>query len=199
MASEETYGKIAKTMHTVVDELERESDRGCVVLAFAWMDEQLTRNLQRFLLPSNHESTRADELLGVGRPLGDAATKIDLSLRLGLLQPNTHKSLHLFRKLRNDFAHLSSTLSFDTPNIRDRVLAIFDLEEGVLNAMWDSMIVDAEVRRATEEARGKSGAQILRDVLGTKRMFATTAGALVAVLLFIGDTLKPVSPLKLEK
>jgi hypothetical protein len=86
MASEATYTKMAEAMQRVTRELQLESDRGCVVLAFAWMDECSTQNLLRFLLPSAHQSAKADELLGVGRPIGDAATKIDLSFRLGLLQ-----------------------------------------------------------------------------------------------------------------
>jgi hypothetical protein len=192
MASEETYEKIAKKMQAVSNELLRESDRGCVILAFAWMDECLTNNLQRFLLPSTHLSLKSDELFGVGHSLNDAATKIDLSLRLGLLQLNTHKSLHIFRKLRNDFAHQSSLLTFETPSVKDRVLAIFDNEELVLNGMWVSMIEDLELRRITELDRGKSGAHILRDVLGTKHLFAITAGELVAGLMFIHDSLKPI-------
>jgi hypothetical protein len=194
MASEATYTKMTEAMQRVTRELQLESDRGCVVLAFAWMDECLTQNLLRFLLPSAHQSAKADELLGVGRPIGDAATKIDLSFRLGLLQPNTHKSLHLFRELRNDFAHLASSITFETPTVRDRVLAIFDLEEIVLNGLWASIVQDAEVRRLTEVDRGKSGAHILRDTLGTKPMFATVAGALVGALVLIGDSLTPVNP-----
>lgn len=194
MASEETYAKMTESMYSVTRELQHESDRGCVVLAFAWMDECLSQNLRRFLLPSTQLSVKADELLGVGGPIGDAATKINLSYRLGLLQPNTFKTLHLFRKLRNDFAHLSSTLSFETPNIRDRVLAIFELEEIVFNGLLESFISDPEVRRATEANRGKSGSYISRDALGTKRMFVMTAGALVAALVLIGESLTPVTP-----
>lgn len=84
----------------------------------------MTQMLKKFLLPSKHESEKADELLGVGRPIGDAATKIDLLLRLGLLAPATYKSLHWLRKLRNDFAHLSSNLTFETDHVRDRIVVI---------------------------------------------------------------------------
>ena len=119
---------MVETMWKVATELHKESERGCVVLAFAWMDDQLTANLRKYLLPSVQQSEKADELLGVGSPIGDAATQIDLSLRLGILQPNTHKSLHMFRRLRNDFAHLASNISFENQSIHDRVVAIFENE-----------------------------------------------------------------------
>lgn len=192
MASEKTYEKMASGYLLVKTELEKESDRGCVVLAFAWMDEQFTAMLTKFLLPSKHEAAKADELLGVGRPIGDAATKIDLLLRLGLISTTTHKSLHLFRKLRNDFAHLSSSIAFSTDHIRDRIVAIFDNEEILLNGLWVGLIQDEEIRKATEADRGKSGARILRDALGTRKLFIATAAVLVSELVLLHDALIPV-------
>ncbi len=193
-SSEEKYQRMAVTMHKVANELKGESERGCVVLAFAWMDDQLTINLRKFLLPSAQKTTKADELLGVGRPVGDAATKIDLCLRLGLLHQHTHKSLHMFRRLRNDFAHLASEVSFSMPEIHDRVLAIFDNEEVVLRALWESIVEDPEVRAATEHDRNRTGPQILRTTLGTRRLFEHTAASLVAGLISIEYALAPIKP-----
>lgn len=183
----------------IAAELRGESERGCVVLAFAWMDEQLTVNLRKYLLPSVQQAEKADELLGVGRSVGDAATKIDLCFRLGLLQPNTHKSLHMFRRLRNDFAHLASNISFSNQSIHDRVVAIFDNEEGMLNGLWKAVVEDEEVRKITEQDRGKSGAHILRSALGTRKLFETTAAALVSGLVSIEYALVPVkAPSRVE-
>jgi hypothetical protein len=194
MASPDTHAKMFDAFQRVSLELNKESERGCVVLAFAWMDDEITRNLQRFLLPSSRTSLKSDELFGVGQSLGTSAAKIDLSLRLGLLHVNTHQSLHLFRKLRNDFAHLSSNLTFETPNIRDRVLAIFDNEEMLLNGLWEAVVADPQTRKVTEEHRSKSGARILRDAIPTRQLFAMTASALVSALILIGDTLQPLAP-----
>lgn len=193
MATLEKYERMAETMWKIKAELRKESERGCVVLAFAWMDDQLSANLRKFLLPSAQQSEKADELLGVGRPIGDAATKIDLCLRLGILQPNTHKSLHMFRRLRNDFAHLASNISFEDQSIHDRVVAIFENEEMVLNGLWQAMIEDEEVRTLTEQEHGKNGAQILKVALGTRKLFEMTAAALVSGLVSIEYALVPVT------
>jgi hypothetical protein len=192
MSEQEKYQRMAETMQKVAAELRGESERGCVVLAFAWMDDQLTCNLRKYLLPSAQQAEKADELLGAGRPIGDAATKIDLCLRLGLLQPNTQKSLHMFRRLRNDFAHLASNISFADQRIHDRVVAIFDNEEGMLNGLWQAIIEDEEVRKLTEQDRGKNGAHILRGALGTRKLFEMTAAALVSGLVSIEYALVPV-------
>lgn len=192
MATLEKYARMGETMCKVMVELRKESERGCVVLAFAWMDDQLAANLRKFLLPSAQQSEKADELLGVGRPIGDAATKIDLCLRLGILQPNTHKSLHMFRRLRNDFAHLASNISFQDQSIHDRVVAIFENEEAMLDGLWQAMIRDEEVRKLTEQDRGKNGANILKDALGARNLFEMTAAALVSGLVSIEYALTPV-------
>lgn len=192
MTAREKYLRMVTTMREVENELHGESERGCVVLAFAWMDDQLTRNLRKYLLPSTQHTEKADELLGVGRPIGDAATKIDLCLRLGLLHPNTHRSLHMFRRLRNDFAHFSSRLSFSDQSIHDRVAAIFDSEEEIINGLWHALIKDDEVRKVTEQDRGKCGARILREALGTRKLFEITAAALVSALVSIEYALVPV-------
>jgi hypothetical protein len=192
MASIEKYERMAETMRKVTVELRKESERGCVVLAFAWMDDQLTSNLRKFLLPSAHQSEKADELLGVGRPIGDASTKIDLCLRLGILKPNTHRSLHMFRRLRNDFAHLASNVSFEDQSIHDRVVAIFENEEEMLNGLWKAMIRDEEVRKLTEQDRGKNGTQILKVALGPRKLFEMTAAGLVSGLVSIEYALVPV-------
>jgi len=183
---------MAETMWRIEAELRKESERGCVVLAFAWMDDQLTANLRKYLLPSAQRSEKADELLGVGRPIGDAATKIDLCFRLGILQPNTHKSLHMLRRLRNDFAHLASNISFQDQSIHDRVVAIFENEEMMLNGLWQSMMQDEQVRKLAEQDRGKNGAQILKSMLGTRKLFEMTAAGLVSGLVSIEYALVPV-------
>lgn len=68
----------------------------------------------------------------------------------------------------------------------------FDNEEKILNGLWTAIIEDEEARKATEKHRGKSGARILRDVMGTRRLFIMTSAALVAELAWMHDALRPV-------
>jgi len=176
MASTETRSKMEVAARKVADELRKESDRGCVILAFAWMDDALTNNLQRYLLPPTNSASKSDELLGVGRPLGDASVKIDLAYRLGLLQPHTRQSLHLFRRLRNDFAHLSTELSFETPSVRERVIAIFENEEPVLQSIWSAIEAESGDSHVERPRPGKNSMRALSEAIGVKNLFGMSAG-----------------------
>jgi hypothetical protein len=172
VANKEVYAKMSAAFVAVIDGLRHESDRGCAILAFAWMDDQLTANLQKFLLPQTGSPTKSDELLSPGRPIGDASTKIDISWRLGLLRSNTRKSLHMFRKLRNDFAHMSTNLTFETSNVHDRVLAIFDNESLILDAMWKSVSETPDIQRMFPQANVEAkGADEMRKILGSRHLF----------------------------
>lgn len=117
--------------------LKGESDRGCVVLAVAWIENDLTRLLKRHLLPSPKTSESSDELFGARGYLGTFSSKIDLAYRLGLIRRSNHQCLHLCRRIRNDFAHLSDGLSFSTPCVSDRVSEIFRLNEHIIQELWN--------------------------------------------------------------
>lgn len=184
---------MAETFRHVSAELRGESDRGAVILGFAWMDEELTRALKKFFLPSPHASEKGDELFGVGRPLGDAATKIDVAYRLGLIRESTHKSLHVIRRLRNDFAHLSSKLSFETDSIRDRVNTLFDLQSDMTDAILNSTQEIPEVGLLLLSHAGKPSSRALPAALGTKALFALLSGTIVSGLMLLTHDVAPVS------
>jgi hypothetical protein len=166
----------------VMRELNSESERGAVVLAFAWMDDELTRALKKLLVPSLHAGEKADELFGVGKPLSEASTKIDLALRLGILKDFTHQSLHIFRKLRNDFAHLASPLSFKTDSVRDRLITLFELQSQMTNALRSSVEKIPEVQALLQPHDGKSSSRALADAFGHRQLFEFLAATMVAGL-----------------
>lgn len=144
---EPTRHRMADTMLSVFEDLGRETERGAVVLGFAWIDEELTRALRKFCLPSPKapkgasavSAEKADELFGVGRPIADAAAKIDLAYRLGLLRPHAHRSLHVLRKMRNDFAHISSGMTFESDTMRSRVRALFEHQKEMMDSIVEEL------------------------------------------------------------
>lgn len=94
-----------------------ESTRAKVVLAACYLDELLHQLLALVLIPSGKAK---DPLLdGPQAPLGTYSAKIELVYRLNLVPDATRKSLHLIRKIRNEFAHNLDGCSFDSPAIRD--------------------------------------------------------------------------------
>ncbi len=96
--------------------LERESDRGAVLISTGFLEQQLKDVLLAFMLTS----PRADELVDGGNaPLGTFGARITACYVLGLISEDEHADLHLLRRIRNDFAHDIHT-SFETPSVRDR-------------------------------------------------------------------------------
>lgn len=183
--------KMANSFEQVTKELSLESDRGAVILAFAWMDEQLTSLITKFCFPSIEKK---DELFGTGKAIGDAATKINLAFRLGLINDKTHKSLHGFRKLRNDFAHLTTSLSFDDDSVRDRLKNIFELERMVLEALWESACTNEILQPHLKQHSGKSAISGLSDTMKPKALFCITAGIVVSGLALLCERTEQVHP-----
>ena len=95
-----------------------ESDRAAVILGAAKLDVQLSEILTFVLVPS---PTGRDELLDGDSPLSTFSAKINLAYRLGLIDAKLARSLHLIRKIRNSFAHETSTKSFASGAHCDRV------------------------------------------------------------------------------
>jgi hypothetical protein len=147
------------------------------------MDDELTKALKRLFIPSTQSAEKADELFGVGRPIGDAATKIDVAYRLSILPEATCRSLHIFRKLRNDFAHLSASISFETDSVRDRMRTLFELQQDMTDAIRDSTSHLPEVKELLEKHDGKPSFQALAEAFGQRHLFqflaATTVGGLM--------------------
>jgi len=94
-----------------------ESTRAKVVLAACYLDELLHQLLALVLKPCEKQK---DPLLdGAQAPLGTFSAKIEMAFRMGLIPTETWKSLHLVRKIRNEFAHNLDSSDFSVSNIRD--------------------------------------------------------------------------------
>src|SRR3569832_1244104 len=97
MATEDSYIAFEK-------EFGAESDRAAVILASAKLDELLHLAITRKLLAC---PTAQDDLLRTDGPIGSFAARITLAHRLGLIDDTFAKTLHLIKRIRNDFAHES--------------------------------------------------------------------------------------------
>ena len=115
-------------------QLEHESERGTVIVSAALMDEALEDLIKAKLVPSPEKE---DELfVGAYATLGNFSAKIDFAYRLGLIGLSTRNSLHLIRKLRNDFAHSSLKESFESNRVKSRVRELFKLNKDLLDFIW---------------------------------------------------------------
>ncbi|MET4806640.1 hypothetical protein [Limibacillus sp. MBR-115] len=96
--------------------LNKESDRGRVLISTGFLEQQLKDVLLAYML----EASQATDLVdGHNAPLGTFSSRITACYVLGLITEDEHHDLNLIRKIRNDFAHDIHT-SFEKPDIADR-------------------------------------------------------------------------------
>jgi hypothetical protein len=74
--------------------LNSETDRGCALMAAAYLDDRLVDLLKSHFVDDDN---RADELLGQSKPLGTFFSRIDLAYLPGLVSPDEHRALCQFR------------------------------------------------------------------------------------------------------
>lgn len=104
-----------------------ETGRSVAIVTASVLDTGLGTLLKAALLPS---PTATDPLFdGAYAPMGGFSAEIDFALRLGLISPGVAQSLHLVRKIRNDFAHGTGTSSFSDHHIRHRVRELSRLND----------------------------------------------------------------------
>jgi DNA-binding MltR family transcriptional regulator len=101
-----------------VHQFKEETDRAAVILGASKLDFLLTQLIDHFLVPNYSKS---DELLDGDGPLSTFSAKINLAFRLGLIDAQFAKALHLVRRIRNDFAHGVHNDRLDTGSHRDRI------------------------------------------------------------------------------
>lgn len=94
--------------------LNRESDRGCALMAAAYLDTALMELLQRFFVDDQKASKHILDGTGV---LSSFAARIELAYLIGLISPKLREDLNRIRRIRNEFAHTSSEVRFDDPEI----------------------------------------------------------------------------------
>ncbi len=103
--------------HTLNDE----TDRGCTLMAAAFLDEELENLIKAHLVDSKKAIKSVFDNSGA---LGTFSSRIDISFLLGLIPKNIYDDLHILRKIRNDFAHNSAPITFSEPEISQRINAL---------------------------------------------------------------------------
>jgi DNA-binding MltR family transcriptional regulator len=102
--------------------LSEETDRGCAMMAAAYLDDQLKLLLRQIMV---EDEAVIDELLRASGPLAAFSARINLCFALGLLPPMARRDLHLIRKIRNDFGHTAKPQTFEDAAISARCKELY--------------------------------------------------------------------------
>jgi DNA-binding MltR family transcriptional regulator len=95
----------------------KQTDRGCALVAAAWVDDALAAYVRAVLRP---EQQLADQLFQSEGPLGTFSSHIKIAYMLGLIEQYEYKDLEIIRSIRNEFAHVRQNLRFTTQHIKAR-------------------------------------------------------------------------------
>lgn len=94
-----------------------ETDRGCALAGGEFLNVSIRELLEASLV---NDTRMLSQMFRPSGPLGSFDSRIELAFLLGLIGSDTRRELALFRKIRNEFAHSVTELSFDTDSIANR-------------------------------------------------------------------------------
>jgi hypothetical protein len=97
----------------------------------ARVDAGLERLLQAVLLPAPGST---DPFFQPDRPLGSFGARITLAARLGLIEPPVEQALQTLRRVRNAFAHSTTTATLTDPGHADRLKQAYAAARE--NSLW---------------------------------------------------------------
>jgi hypothetical protein len=156
-----------------------ESERGSAIVGAALIDDALAVMLKLQLTES---AQKEDELFdGPYAPLASLSTKIDLACRTGLISPKVRTSLHIIRKLRNDFAHVALQLNFESPSVHNRIRELFNLNKETLDLLW--RIIKDNYEDVIMDNESEHGMDNLVEKLGWKSTYELLASVIAATFL----------------
>jgi hypothetical protein len=160
-------------------QLRLESERGSAIVGAALIDDTLEEMLKALMIASDQKD---DELFnGPYAPLGGLSAKIDLTYRTGLISPKVRASLHLIRKLRNDFAHVSRQIDFETQSVHSRIRELFNLNKELFETLWQ--ILKDNLDDVIPDNDSKHGIDNVVKNLGWKSTYELLISIIAATLL----------------
>ncbi len=124
-------GDAADAARTIALQMLEERGRGAVLVGVARVDAVLESLLQAVLRPAPGAT---DTFFQPDRPLGSFEPCITLAARLGVIDPLVEQTLQTLRRVRNAFAHSTTTATLHDPGHTDRLAQVYAVARA--NALW---------------------------------------------------------------
>ena len=105
-----------KEFTAFIDMLNKESDRGAVLISTGYLEEQLKQTLLAYFI---EEKSVVSLVEGGNAPLGTFSARITSCYALGLINEDELHDLNQIRRIRNEFAH-GIHVSFEIQSTIDR-------------------------------------------------------------------------------
>lgn len=112
----QTLPDLSDDVARLVEDLQKETDRGAALLAAAFLDDVLDVMLRAVFVG---DPEAVNKIIGPGRPLESFGARAHLAYCVGLLGTDIYADINLIREIRNDFAHRHPT-TFEVAEIRQK-------------------------------------------------------------------------------
>jgi hypothetical protein len=123
--------QIAQAARSIALQMLEERGRGAVLVGVARVDAAVERLLQAALLPPTGST---DTFFQSDRPLGSFGARITLAARLGLIEQPVEQALQTLRRVRNGFAHSTTTATLTDPSHAERLQQAYAAARS--NSLW---------------------------------------------------------------
>ena len=97
-------------------EIESGSDRSVAIVCSAYVEDQLTAALKSKM---EDDEVVLREMFRSSGPLGSFSAKINIGYLFRLYEKEVKRELDTIKEIRNSFAHIAKTRTFDSQRIRD--------------------------------------------------------------------------------
>jgi hypothetical protein len=102
--------------------LDEETDRGVALMSAAFLEGELETLLREYFI---NDKAVVGEFFSFNGSCGTFSSKIDMCYLLGLIGKRARRDFHLIRKIRNDFGHTATPLSFESQQISNRCKELY--------------------------------------------------------------------------
>jgi DNA-binding MltR family transcriptional regulator len=102
-------------------ELDKESDRGSILMATSFLDYELQKLFEYYLIGSKKN---LDEMLSGQGSLATFSSRIKLAYSLGLISKLTMDDLNITRKIRNECGHNYEAITFENQPLKQQVYSL---------------------------------------------------------------------------
>ncbi|CAN7407176.1 hypothetical protein HCG53_13695 [Pseudomonas brassicacearum] len=112
-------------MRSETKTLINESDRGCVIIAAVILEKRLVDDISAIFAKNELSNRYMSHIFDGNGALGNFSSKILVAKGMGLISGEVMHDLMVIRKMRNEFAHSLTDVSFSDPKVKSRIDSMF--------------------------------------------------------------------------
>lgn len=175
----------------IFDILEKESDRGAVLVGTAYLENLLEKQLKYHFDPDSKKTKIVDELFKFESALGTFSSKIKICYCLNLITKDMYSDFEIIRKIRNLCAHSANKIFFGSKEIVSLTVNLKGWEKSLNNDNDERKKITKEILKT------KNGSEEFLQ-FREKTRFLLTLSFWLGYLIAIVEKIDTILELKIE-